>query len=81
MVSFVPDWGKQATLPYSQNDPWLQIFNYPQLLTSTKQKSQHIIRKSHNTLAIPVILLGAGTVEVVHQLANVRVIPVLLSRR
>lgn len=54
------------------------------LLTASdfhQTKSQHIIRKSHNTLAIPVILLGAGTVEVVHQLANVRVIPVLLSRR
>lgn len=51
------------------------------LLTSAKQKGQHIIRKSYNTLAIPVILLGTGTVEVMHQLSNVRVIPVLLSRR
>ena len=55
--------------------------NFWLLLTSTKQKSQHIIRKSYNTLAIPVILLGTGTVEVMHQLSNVRVIPVLLSRR
>ena len=50
-------------------------------MTSAKQKGQHIIRKSYNTLAIPVILLGTGTVEVMHQLSNVRVIPVLLSRR
>lgn len=55
--------------------------NFWLLLTSAKQKSQRIIRKSYNTLAIPVILLGTGTVEVMHQLSNVRVIPVLLSRR
>lgn len=54
------------------------------LLTASdfhQTKIQHIIRKSHNTLAIPVILLGTGTVEVVHQLANVRVILILQSRR
>lgn len=54
------------------------------LLTASdfrQTKSQHIICKSYNTLAIPVILLGTGTVEVMHQLTNVRVIPVLQSRR
>lgn len=54
------------------------------LLTASdfhQTKSQHIIRKSHNTLAIPVILSGTGTVEVMYQLSNVRVNPVLLSRR
>ena len=29
MVSFIPDWGEQITLPFSQNDPQLQIFNHP----------------------------------------------------
>ena len=64
MVSFVPDWGEQITLPFSQNNPRLQIFNHPRptpLLTASdfhQTKSQHIIRKSYNTLAIPVILLS-----------------------